>query len=154
MVDGTGQMTAQVATQFVHASVPAIGRLGVIVDEISPGEVVLRVPIEGNTNHMGTMYAGALFAVAELPGGLLPLVVLGAGRYVPILVEMRVQYTAAARTDVTLRASLPADEVGVLAARADVEGQAQFTLALDGQDASGRTVIRSEASYVLRPART
>ena len=147
------ELTPQVATQFVHASVPAIGRLGVVVEAITPGEVTLRVPLEGNTNHMGTMYAGALFAVAELPGGLLPLVVLGPGRYVPILVAMDVQYTAAARTDVTLHAALPVDEVLALAERAQAEGQAPFALALHAEDAEGRTVIRSEAHYVLRPAR-
>lgn len=146
-------LTPQEATQFVHAAVPAIGRLGVVVEAIAPGEVTLRVPIEGNTNHLGTMYAGALFAVAELPGGLLPLVVLGPGRFVPILVSMSVEYTAAARTDVTLAARLPADEVLALADRAQAQGQAEFTLSLHGQDAAGRTVIRSQAHYVLRPAR-
>ena len=147
------ELTPPMATQFVHASVPAIGRLGVVVEAIAPGEVTLRVPLEGNTNHLGTMYAGALFALAELPGGLLPLVVLGPGSHVPILVGMSVHYTAAARTDVTLRATLPVEEVLALARRADAEGQAEFALALDAQEAAGRTVISSEAHYVLRPAR-
>ena len=60
------QITPQMATDFVHQVVPAIGRLGVTVEAVAPGSVTLRVPIEGNANHMGTMYAGALFALAEL----------------------------------------------------------------------------------------
>lgn len=147
------EFTPQQATEFVHQSVPAIGRLGVVVDAISPGTVDLRVPIEGNSNHMGTMYAGALFALAELPGGLLPLAVLDPGRYVPIVTGMDVQFVAAARTDVTLSARLDPEDLRALGARADAEGQAEFVLELHGEDATRRTVITSRAHYVLRPAR-
>lgn len=124
-----------------------------VVDEIGAGTVVLRVPIEGNTNHLGTMYAGALFALAELPGGLLPLAVLSAGRYVPIVTDMQVRFTAAARSDVTLAARMDPAVLGELAARADAEGQASFVLHAEGRDAQGRTVLTSTGHYALRPAR-
>ncbi len=145
--------TPQMATDFVHHAVPAIGRLGVLVDAISPGSVLLRVPIEGNANHMGTMYAGALFALAELPGGLLPLAVLEPGRYTPIVTGVEVQFLAPARTDVTLSARMDPDQLRALAEQADAEGLARFTLDLQGLDAHGRTVITSRADYQLRPAR-
>jgi acyl-coenzyme A thioesterase PaaI-like protein len=147
------ELTPKMATAFVHQSVPAIGRLGVVVEAISPGVVELRVPIEGNANHMGTMYAGALFALAELPGGLIPLAVLEPGRYVPIVTEMSVQFLAAARTDVTLVARMDPDELRALGGRVDAEGKAEFALELAGVDASGRTVITSRARYQLRPSR-
>ncbi len=150
---GMPELTPEMATQFVHQSVPAIGRLGVVVDAISPGSVELRVPIDGNRNHMGTMYAGALFAVAELPGGLIPLSALEPGRYVPIVTDMRVRFLAAARTDVRLTARIEPDDLRDLAERADADGQAEFVLALSAQDAHGRTVLASEATYVLRRAR-
>jgi acyl-coenzyme A thioesterase PaaI-like protein len=148
------ELTPQLATAFVHQSVPAIGRLGVVVDAIGPGAVELRVPIEGNANHMGTMYAGALFALAELPGGLLPLAVLEPGRYVPIVTDMQVQFVAVARTDVTLTASMAPAHIRALAATADADGSAEFVLELHAEDAGGRTVLTSRASYQLRPART
>ena len=147
------QLTPQSATDFVHRAVPAIGRLGVVVDAIAPGTVVLRVPIEGNANHMGTMYAGALFALVELPGGLIPLAVLDPGRYTPIVTGIEVQFVAAARTDVTLSAQMDPDELRALAGRVDLDGQAHFTLDLHGEDAHGRTVITSRARYQLRPNR-
>jgi acyl-coenzyme A thioesterase PaaI-like protein len=147
------ELTPEMATQFVHQSVPAIGRLGVVVDAISPGSVQLRVPIEGNRNHMGTMYAGALFAVAELPGGLIPLSVLEPGRYVPIVTDMHVRFVAAARTDVRLSARIDPDDLRALAEQADADGQAEFVLALTGQDTEGRVVLATEATYLLRRAR-
>ena len=147
------ELTPQMATAFVHQSVPAIGRLGVVVEAIGPGVVELRVPIEGNANHMGTMYAGALFALAELPGGLIPLAVLEPGRYVPIVTDMHVHFVAAARTDVTLTARMDPDELRTLGEHATAEGKAEFTLELEGVDANGRTVIASRAHYQLRPSR-
>ena len=147
------EFTAQMATEFVHHAVPAIGRLGVVVEAISPGAVDLRVPIEGNANHMGTMYAGALFALAELPGGLIPLAVLPPGRYTPIVTAVEIQFVAAARTDVTLAARMDPQALRALGAQVDAEGQANFTLDLRGQDANGRTVIVSRGHYQLRPNR-
>ncbi len=147
------EFTPQVATDFVHQAVPAIGRLGVVVEAISPGAVDLRLPIEGNANHMGTMYAGALFALAELPGGLIPLAVLTPGRYTPIVTAMEIQFLAAARTDVTLSARMDPQELRALRDEVDAEGQAEFSLELVGQDANGRTVITSTGHYQLRPNR-
>jgi hypothetical protein len=148
-----GELTPQEATAFVHGAVPAIGRLGVSVEALSPGQVHLRVPIEGNVNHVGTMYAGALFAVTELPGGLIPLTVLGGERYTPIVTGMEVQFVATARTDVTLTAHMDPEDLRALAERADAEGRASFTLDLHAEDAHGRTVITSRAHYQLRPNR-
>jgi acyl-coenzyme A thioesterase PaaI-like protein len=147
------QITPEQATQFVHQTVPAIGRLGVTVEEIGTGSVLLRVPIEGNGNHMGTMYAGALFGLCELPGGLIPLGVLEPGKYVPIVTRFEVDFLAPARTDVTLRAAIDPAELHRLAAVADAEGKAEFTLELHGEDESGRTVVRTRAEYQLRPSR-
>ena len=152
MPDPTPRLTPEMATDFVHRTVPAIGRLGVAVQAIEPGGVTLRVPLAGNANHMGTMYAGALFALVELPGGLLPLGLLGGG-YTPIVTDLHVNYVAAARTDVTLTARMDPDQLRALADRADADGQAAFTLELHAEDAHGRTVVRSTAHYVLRPTR-
>jgi acyl-coenzyme A thioesterase PaaI-like protein len=147
------EFTAQMATDFVHQAVPAIGRLGVVVEAISPGSVDLRVPIDGNANHMGTMYAGALFALAELPGGLIPLAVLEPGRYTPIVTALEIQFLAAARTDVVLSARMDPKDLRALGAQVDAEGRADFTLELVGRDAAGRTVVTSTGHYQLRPNR-
>ncbi len=147
------EFTPEMATAFVHQAVPAVGRLGVVVTAITPGTVSLRVPIEGNANHMGTMYAGALFALAELPGGLIPLAALGVGRYTPIVTGIEIQFLAAAHTDVTLTAHMGVAELRTLAEQADAEGRSSFTLDLQGEDTRGRTVVSSRAHYQLRPSR-
>lgn len=146
------EITPEQATEFVHHTVPAIGRIGVRVEGFGPGWVDLVVPIEGNSNHFGTMYAGAMFGLAELPGGLLPLAVLGAD-YTPIVTGVDIHFTAAARSDVRLSARIEPDQLRELAAQADAEGKAEFVLELTGRDADGRTVVASRATYQLRPRR-
>jgi acyl-coenzyme A thioesterase PaaI-like protein len=146
-------ITPEQATAFVHQTVPAIGRLGVVVEAIGPDAVELRVPIEGNGNHFGTMYAGALFGLCELPGGLIPLGVLDPTKYTPIVTRVDIRFLAAARSDVTLVASIDAAQMRALGAQVDDEGRAEFTLELHGEDADGRTVVSSTAYYQLRPNR-
>lgn len=146
------EITPQQATEFTHATIPAIGRMGVRVEALGPGWVDLLVPVEGNTNHFGTMYAGALFSLVEMPGGFLPLSVLGAN-YTPIVTRVDIHFTAAARTDVTMHAEIAPEELQRLAAEATEHGKAEFTLELRAQDANGRTVVECTAYYQLRPAR-
>lgn len=147
------KVTAEQASQFVAASVPAIGRLGIVVEKFEIGEIRLRMPLEDNANHMGTMYAGALFSIAELPGGVLPLTVLDPSKYVPIVVSMDVRFKAAARTDVTVDARVSQDDLLALARRVDDEGKAEFVLDLEVVDANDTVVMTSHGVYQLRPAR-
>ncbi|HQR81105.1 MAG TPA: YiiD C-terminal domain-containing protein [Actinomycetota bacterium] len=143
-------VTGDQATVFLHQTIPAVGRLGVVVEEFSPGLVRLCVPIEGNGNHFGTMYAGVLFTLCELPGGLLPVGVLDPTKYTPIVTELDIRFLAAARTDVRLEARMDPAELQALAEQADREGRARFTLELHAEDADGRTVVSSTAHYQLR----
>ena len=50
-------------------TIPFLGRTEIVVDHAERGFVRLRMPFEPNVNHVGMMYAGALFTLAEVPGG-------------------------------------------------------------------------------------
>ena len=64
-----------------------------------------------------------------------------------------IRFTASARTDVRLTARLNPEELRTLAKQSDAEGKSEFVLELTGQDANGRTVVESTATYQLRPRR-
>jgi uncharacterized protein (TIGR00369 family) len=147
------QLTPAQVTEFVHAAVPAIGRLGIEVLDLAPGYTRLRLPVEPNSNHIGTMYAGALVALAELPGGLLPLAIPELA-VVPIVTDIQVTFTRATRTDATLEARLAPADLRNLAAQAHAEGRSEFVLETEAVDADGNTVLTSRATYQLRPARS
>lgn len=150
--DRVDELSPEVLTQMMHTTIPAVGRLGVVVEAARAGEVRLRIPIEGNTNHFGTMYAGALFAVVELVGGLLPLSVVGPA-YTPIVTDVHVRFQAAAKTDITVHTRMDPEQLRALAATADAEGLAHFVMDVEGKDANERTVITFQGDYQLRPSR-
>lgn len=52
-------------------SIPLIERSGLSVLAQGRGVATCLMPWVGNGNHVGTMYAGSLFAVAEFAGGVL-----------------------------------------------------------------------------------
>jgi thioesterase domain-containing protein len=143
-------LSADEATAFVHEAVPALARFGLQVQDLQPGRVRLSLPFEGNGNHMGTMYAGALFAIAELPGGLLPLSLVPQG-VVPIMQEFTIRFLSPARGEVYVTAELDPDLVQRLAAQARDTGRAAFTLDLQVTDRAGRVVAATSGHYQLRP---
>lgn len=146
------QITPDQITDLVHAAVPAVGRLGIRVAHLSPGEVKLVLPFEPNRNHIGTMYAGALVALAELPGGLLPMAMPELD-VVPIVVDLHVDFLRAARGDAHLSVRMPPEELRAVAELAHFQGRADFVLDADVRDDEGRTVMTCRATYQLRPAR-
>lgn len=64
-------LTPEEVNKLIEQTVPVVARSGVRVDAISRGYVKMSAPLEGNENHIGIMYAGTLFTLAEVPGGLL-----------------------------------------------------------------------------------
>lgn len=123
--------------------------MGVVVEAVEPGYVRLRMPLEPNRNHIGTMYAGALFAIAELPGGILPLSVLQ-GAVMPIVTNVDITFRRAARTDVTLEARIDPTELQRLGDVALAEGKASFVLELSVRDEADVEVASTVSTYQLR----
>lgn len=134
---------------MIHSLIPFTARNRYEVTAIGPGRVVSRIPMEGNGNHMGTMYAGALFLLAEIPGGVLAMSDFGQD-YIPILRDMHMEFKAPARTDVTLEVGLSAADVEKLKAEVLAEGKTHFQLKGELKDASGAVVALSTATYQLR----
>lgn len=136
-----------------HLIIPFVRRSGVRVVALEPGRVVCRMPLRGNVNHIGTMYAGALFTLAEFPGGPLMLATFGMRRFIPIVTELDMRFERAAKTDVTVELTLEADAARRIEEEALATGKADFELDGALTDAHGEVVARSRASYQMRPRR-
>ena len=67
------------------------------------------------------------------------------------MTDFQAQFVRAARSDVTLTATLPPAELAALAATAHDVGKAPFELATEARDADGTVVMHCRASYQLRP---
>ncbi len=135
--------------RIIGLAIPFAPRNRFQVEEIRPGYVRARISLKGNKNHFGSLYAGAYFLVAEIPGGVLTLFDLGP-EYTPILKEMTLQFLQPANSDVTVEFSLSQEEVASILADADATGRAKFTLEGQLQDREGNTVATSLAHYRVR----
>ena len=142
--------TAEGATELVHALIPAVARLEIRVTELAPGSVSLSMPLAGNANHLGTMYAAALFAIAELPAGILPWTVLPAMPLVPIARTADVAFRRPATTDVALTARLAPARIRDLADAASRGEPTDFRLHLHVVDAAGQDVMTASTLTQLR----
>ncbi|WP_297794339.1 DUF4442 domain-containing protein [uncultured Marinobacter sp.] len=138
-----------VVNRIIGMSIPFAPRNGFSVEEIRPGFVKARIRLKGNKNHFGSLYAGAYFLVAEIPGGVLTLFDLGPA-YVPILKEMTLQFLQPANTDVTVTFELDAATVESVKAEADQTGRAAFSLQGFLYDDDGNHVATSIAQYRVR----
>lgn len=140
-------------TALVHAAIPVTAHFGLQVLELRPGFVRLQMPFEPNRNHLGTMYAGSMVALAEIPGGLIPMSMPELA-VLPIATGLHVQFVHAGRGDAFLTVEIDPERMRELAAVAHREGKAEFELDTQVCDADGRLLMTCRGSYQLRPART
>jgi len=138
------------AKLFIEKPFAFVERVGVKALFMEPRRVKLALPLEGNSNHIGSIYAGALFTVAELPGGALFLTTFDVERFYPVLKEMHIRFRRPAFSDVTVEISLPAAEAERIAAEAEAQGKAEFILKAQVRDADQQVVAETEGVYQLR----
>ncbi len=134
----------------IEKSIPFATRSGVEVLQIEPGYVKMRMPLEPNVNHIGTMYAGALFTLAELPGGAIFLSTFDASRFYPIIKGMNIEFRKPATTDITVEVRLDPEDAAKIQTVAEQNGKADYGWDCELRDANGVTVAVASSSYQLR----
>ncbi len=143
-------MDLEVAKKALETGIKFVANSGLQVVELRRGYVKCLMPFAGNGNHIGTMYAGSLFTVAEIPGGALFLSSFDATRYVPIIKEMTMRFLKPAKGDVTIEVSIDEAKIADISAAADANGKAEFVLEGQIKTADGTVVASSHGVYQLR----
>ena len=138
------------ATQHLTGLIPVLGHMGLRVVEAAPGRAAAEVPIEGNANHVGTMYAGVLYSVAEVLGGIIGTASFEATRFATIVKGAQIRYWRPARATVRASAALDDDTIARVAAVAAANGKADFALDVTVTDAEGIVVATLSGDYQLR----
>jgi len=118
--------------------------------ELEPRRVKLMAPLKGNENHIGTMYAGALFTLAEFPVGALYLTTFDVSTCYPIVKEVTIRFLRPAKSDVTIELTMSEEEIRRVQAEVDEKGKSDFVLEGEIKDEAGEVVARSKALYQLR----
>ncbi len=124
--------------------------MGLEVLALAPNEVKLMLPKKGNENHLGTVFAGALFTLGEVPGGVLVYTTFDAAKVYPVVKEMNIKFVRPAATDVTIEMTMSRAESDRLAREAEETGKASFTLDGEILDAEGTVVAQTRGFYQLR----
>ena len=130
--------------------IPAIKRTGIRVLDIRPRYTKILMPLEGNVNHVGMMYAGSLFTIGEIPGGILHLASFDVNRFFPIVKEINIRFRRPATTDVTREMALDADQADQIQAEAEEKGKADFSLEMEIKDAAGEVVSMVNGTWQIR----
>jgi len=131
----------------VMTTYPFIERAGLELLHAERGRVVLRLPFAPNTNHVGTVYAGALFTVAEVPGGALFLGAFDVSRFYPIVGDLAIRFRKPATTSVLVDARMSDDEIGRVTSDLEAAGKAKWVLSQEIVDERGAVVATTEATY-------
>ena len=145
----TEQTDLAEATANVHAVVPILGAMGLEVVEAAPGRAAARIPTGPNVNHFGVTYAGSLFSVAEMLGGIIGgfFQVPGA---IPIVKRLEIDFTRPAMTAVTASATLSEEEQARIQSEATENGKANFELLTEVVAEDGTVVAKTHGFYQLR----
>ena len=144
------QVDIEIARQILERGIAFVQRSGLKVVELRRGYVKVLVPFSGNENHLGTMYAGALFTCAEIPGGALFLSSFDAERFFPVVKELNLRFLKPATQDVTVEISLPEASIVAIAAEAQARGKCDFVLEGELKGPDGVMVASSRGVYQIR----
>jgi thioesterase domain-containing protein len=140
----------KVIADYCQNGIPAIKRTGLVITDMSKRYVKMTMPLEGNANHIGMMYAGSLFSIGEISGGVIHGASFDTEKYVPIVKEVNIRFRRPALTDVTLVVTITEEEADRIVNEAAEKGKADFTLDLEIKDAGGEVVSIVHGIWQIR----
>lgn len=130
--------------------IPFVGNTGIEVEVLEKGYTKMRMPFAPNKNHVGTMYAGALFTLAELPGGAMFVTSFDTTRFYPIVRDMSIRFRRPATTDVWVEIRVSDEFVKKVQDEAEANGKADYEWECELKDANGVVVAIAKNIYQLR----
>jgi len=134
----------------IETSIEAIKRTGIKVLALADRYAKLMIPLQGNINHVGMMYAGTLFTLGEIPGGAVFLTSFDTTKYYPIVKEVSIRFRRPALTDVTVEVSLTPQRVEEMTAELEAKGKVDYGLDLELKDMSGEVVALVSGTWQIR----
>lgn len=140
------------AARIAETSVPILEKMGVRITAMRDRFVRVELPMAPNVNHLGAIYAGSLFSLAEFTGGAVFVACFDYQRFIPIAKEMRIRFKRVAATDMHIEVEMPKEWVAdaIAAADASEKGKADFELDLLVKDADGQVCCEAHGTWQLR----
>lgn len=122
---------------YLEKAIKIIEEMGMRIVDFRKNAVKIILPKEPNVNHIGTVYAGSLFSLADYAGGVLFYASFDRKKYYPILKEVTIAFKKPATTDITVEASMPTAQAEQIKNITDETGKADWVLDLELKDEKG-----------------
>lgn len=142
--------TPESLTDYVRSAIPIMDAMGIEIVEAGRNDVAARLPIGPNGNHFGSAYAGSLFTVAEVLGGLYASTSLVLEGAVPLVKRVEIDFRRPASTDVVSRARLDDSEIERILAETEERGKSDFELRAEVTDEAGTLCAATLGVYQMR----
>lgn len=126
-------------------------RSGVQIVEETPNLLRARMPLAGNANHFGAMYAGSIFTLAEFPFGALFMQSIPQTELVPVIGELTIRYLAPVLSDLYVTVEINDEELERIRTDASASGKAKLIRSLELKDESGNVKAVASATYFALP---
>ncbi len=123
---------------------------GIVATKLDKEEIELMMPLAPNVNHIGIMYAGALFTLGEMMGGMVVQVYFAESKLIPIVTGLNIKFLKMAKTDVTATYAMKDSEIARIVEECKEKGKANYTLELELKDMDGVVVATTQGFYQVR----
>jgi uncharacterized protein (TIGR00369 family) len=141
--------------KLITSKVPLAEFLALKVEVAEPGHVRLQMPFSTHVqNHLEIVYAGAIFALAEITGGMAMLSVFDTSRFTILIERLNIGFQRPSRSDLWCDLSLSPELITQVQSQVTAEGKAKITVPIEVKDSRQRVIARIEGAYYVRHART
>lgn len=134
------------AQQLIQG-IDTLKRMGLKVLEQTPNFLKVSLPKDGNKNHLGGVYAGAIFSLAEFPFGMMCVDKFGMSELVPVVGEVTIRYLAPAVSDLVVELAIPDEEWETIARETKAHGKYKIVKEIEVKDDQGKVNTVVKATY-------
>jgi thioesterase domain-containing protein len=135
---------------YLERAIKIIEKMGMRILDFKKQSVKIMLPKEPNINHIGTVYAGSLFSLADFAAGVLFYSAFDLRKYYPLLKEVTITFKRPATTDLTVETSIPPEQAERIKKIADETGKVDWTLDLEVKDEQGNVCCIAHANLQMR----
>ncbi len=140
----------QFVAHMTENMVEAVKRTGLKVMNLKERYVKLKMPLEGNMNHAQMMYAGSLFCIGEIVGGVIIPASMDRQDCYPLAKSVTIDFLKPATSDVTLELSMSKEEVNRLEKELEELGKSDYKLSIELKDNNEEIVSLIHGTWQVR----
>jgi len=142
-----------IRSKIENIAIKYVAQSGVYLDLVEERHARLVMPVNDlHLNHVGIVYAGSMFVIAELMTAVLLYCTYGTDKYVPIAVKDEIEFLKPTKKDLVVDVSLTEEEAAEMIKPVEERGKGRITMVLPVTDIDGLDVARMTATVYLMPA--